>query len=623
VSTRQHVEQVSSDGRFVYAADAREPHSTRTLRLVRVLDVFVSFFFGGFLLVLGVGMCLQRVHSALAAQRLRCGMLIVAAAYVVGGVTDLLQCHFQAAGIGVHCNGNACFKVAASFLVCVAVMMLQTRLFIAFCLVLESAYRVWWLQREGTESSIGEWSLLVVGWIVVFAVYPLVVHFREMKRACDACAHRDAAHAAGAARDEPAQHAAQHVLVRVLEHGDDDKQSGSGDEPCTRAPPCVQVKEESVQELERVKEDCARVKVGAPSDVRNAASELVRAALPIFQHEVQGVVPRPSSTSDDTSAGAPSGSSPEPAEGNPRPCMVGWHPGSSPESTEEKVLPCMSGWLAGKGELASALETDKASCQAERKRKRRAAQNQLIATLDSLLPDRARNKAFKGAVSVPPARPHPWSCLRSRAPRWRTAGRRTRTSSVVSIVVSIVAGPQLTPCCLPCACGLLTRGVARMWQGPRSSGIRGRSFFNVMTDSISYMQGLGLPRKGDAARRAHAAHTASGGASVLNGMGLSFEEMLLHSQTMVVMQVELVGQDLWVSSNAVSRATQDFFADAPFSIGGKRLRDLVCSLNCVCLAGAVRSRMLVLRCQGVEAFGVCRGRCVGLMVDIRLETCVC
>jgi hypothetical protein len=38
--------------------------------------------------------------------------------------------------------------------------------------------------------------------------------------------------------------------------------------------------------------------------------------------------------------------------------------------------------------------------RAERKRKIREEQNRLIATLDSLLPDEARKKGFKGAVSL-------------------------------------------------------------------------------------------------------------------------------------------------------------------------------------------------------------------------------
>ena len=84
---------------------------------------------------------------------------------------------------------------------------------------------------------------------------------------------------------------------------------------------------------------------------------------------------------DNTSADAPSGLSPKPT-----------------------ALPRMTGWLAGKlYGLSSALECEnsKPASQAERKRKRRSAQNELIASLDSLLPDQARNKAFKGAVRAP------------------------------------------------------------------------------------------------------------------------------------------------------------------------------------------------------------------------------
>jgi hypothetical protein len=88
---------------------------------------------------------------------------------------------------------------------------------------------------------------------------------------------------------------------------------------------------------------------------------------------------------------------------------------------------------------------------------------------------------------------------------------------------------------------------------------------------------------------------------ILNSIGLSFQELLLHSQTMVVMQVHLVGQDLFV--HAVSRAAHDFFVDAPFSIGGKRLRDLVCSaLSRVCVPNFCV--WMLFQCGGFDAGGM-------------------
>ena len=84
---------------------------------------------------------------------------------------------------------------------------------------------------------------------------------------------------------------------------------------------------------------------------------------------------------DNTSADAPSGLSPKPT-----------------------ALPRMTGWLAGKlYGLSSALECEnsKPASQAERKRKRRSAQNELIASLDSLLPDQARKRPSR-ARSEPP-----------------------------------------------------------------------------------------------------------------------------------------------------------------------------------------------------------------------------
>ena len=50
--------------------------------------------------------------------------------------------------------------------------------------------------------------------------------------------------------------------------------------------------------------------------------------------------------------------------------------------------------------------------RAERKRKLREEQNRLIATLDSLLPEEARKKVFKGAVSLNFARTHLFAIIR-------------------------------------------------------------------------------------------------------------------------------------------------------------------------------------------------------------------
>jgi len=220
-----HMEQLGGDHRFIYVPDANEAHPSRTLRVVRVIDVAVSFLFAMFLLVLGVGLCLNRLHSASAARRLRCGMLVVAAVYVVGGLTDMMQCHFQADGIGSHCNGYACFIVAGAFLVCVSVQMLHARWFWTFCLVTEAVYRLMWLRREGQRNSIGEWSLMVISWIVVFALYPLLVFFRNYMRNGNARADHDS-------------RPANHVLMAVLEH---ENCSCGAEEPYADAPPSGQI----------------------------------------------------------------------------------------------------------------------------------------------------------------------------------------------------------------------------------------------------------------------------------------------------------------------------------------------------------------------------------------------
>lgn len=138
----------------------------------------------------------------------------------------------------------------------------------------------------------------------------------------------------------------------------------------------------------------------------------------------------------------------------------------------------------------------------------------------------------------------------------------------------------------------LTFAMAFVRQGVRSIGTRGRSFFNVMTDAIRYLRCAKILDLAQAQAPLDltdlnpSTHNENGFPvrsrqepayqfeNLLNSIGLSFQELLLNSQTMVVMQVHLVGQDLFV--HAVSRAAHDFFVDAPFSVGGKRLRDLVC-----------------------------------------------
>lgn len=293
-----HMQQLGGDLRFIYLPDAYEAHPSRTLRVVRVIDVAVSFLFGTFLLVLGVGLSLNRLHSASAARWLRCGMLVVAAVYVVGGVTDLMQCHFQASGIGSHCNGHACFVVAGAFLMCVAVQMLHARCFWMFCLVTEAVYRVMWLQREGQRNSIREWSLMLTVWIVVLAISPLVSFFRHYMRNGNARADHNSRPAPGAACDKPANH----VLMAVLEH---ENCSCGGEEPCADAPPSdhvVRVKEESM--VERVKEDSALVNVFAPQVTQTASSDHL--------HQVFKIEPTSSTaSSDDDYLRRPQGSSPE------------------------------------------------------------------------------------------------------------------------------------------------------------------------------------------------------------------------------------------------------------------------------------------------------------------------
>jgi hypothetical protein len=179
-----HIEQAMSDQLFMYSRDSTDPHSSRTVRYARFLDIAASFFFGSFLLMSAVNLHSKRWSPTEVRKRLQTHMLIMAIAYFLGALADFVQCQYQAGGIGSQCNGYSCLYVASAFAISLAVLILDGRFFLSFCLVLESVYRLHWISKlEKTDAQPYRWSFMVMIWVVVLGFYPLVLHFSHLSRA--------------------------------------------------------------------------------------------------------------------------------------------------------------------------------------------------------------------------------------------------------------------------------------------------------------------------------------------------------------------------------------------------------------------------------------------------------
>jgi hypothetical protein len=177
-----HVEQVLSDKRFVHSPDSIDPHPSRTLRVARFLDIAVSFLLGSFLITTAIKLHWKKLRPIEGRVQLKTCMLTVAITYFFGAAADFVQCHYQAGGIGPQCHGYSCLSISGSFLVAIAVMLVYGRIFVAFCLFSQSAYRIHWLIKQvHLEDPLERWSLMVMTWVVVLGVYPLILLFSEVK----------------------------------------------------------------------------------------------------------------------------------------------------------------------------------------------------------------------------------------------------------------------------------------------------------------------------------------------------------------------------------------------------------------------------------------------------------
>lgn len=191
-----HLGQVTSDARFVYSPDSTDPYENpeRTLRYVRVLDVCVSFGWGLFCAILSGSLFLKQMDVSTVRTRLQTSVLSVTVVYLVGAASDFGQCRYQAGGIGSRCHGVSCLQTAGACASALVVMQLHARFFLAFSFMVESGYRLNWLSKEENLSNAHGMEVsfrqsMVLSWVVLLAVYPIVLHYREIARVakCNSC----------------------------------------------------------------------------------------------------------------------------------------------------------------------------------------------------------------------------------------------------------------------------------------------------------------------------------------------------------------------------------------------------------------------------------------------------
>jgi hypothetical protein len=180
LSTRTHLEHLMSDARFVTEAEERRPHETRTLRIVRVLDVSVAFIWAVLLLWLAHELTWRRRSIGDARQIVLASLSVLAFVYFLGALCDFGQCHLQAGGIGSQCNGMACGCVACLCLLCTIIGQWNPRFFAFAALTLQGVHRMHWASRQLLESN---WRVFFGTMAICFVSFPLFVYAQELATA--------------------------------------------------------------------------------------------------------------------------------------------------------------------------------------------------------------------------------------------------------------------------------------------------------------------------------------------------------------------------------------------------------------------------------------------------------
>jgi hypothetical protein len=128
-----HTHQLLLDTRFVNAKDSAGPHSARTLRWVRVMDVLVCLVWSFFLIWLVLRLRSQKVTGLVGRKQLLDSFRCAVCVYTMGTLIDFAQCHFQAGGIGTHCNGYNCAQTALILSSSVFIAEYKPQVFWAIC----------------------------------------------------------------------------------------------------------------------------------------------------------------------------------------------------------------------------------------------------------------------------------------------------------------------------------------------------------------------------------------------------------------------------------------------------------------------------------------------------------
>ena len=143
-----HAHQLLMDARYVNAALAPQPHESLTLRVVRVIDFLVCLVWSSFLLSLFLRLRRKEI-SSIDGRRLLLGSFRYGIfAYTLGTFVDFAQCHFQAEGIGSHCNGFNCAQTALVLACSALVGEYKPDVFWAVCFLGQGLYRLMWALRE-------------------------------------------------------------------------------------------------------------------------------------------------------------------------------------------------------------------------------------------------------------------------------------------------------------------------------------------------------------------------------------------------------------------------------------------------------------------------------------------
>jgi hypothetical protein len=163
-----HVGQLLGEERFVNAPDGPLPHASRTLRWVRVLDVLVSFIFGVLVVRLALELRRKTISGSAARKVLVQALFRASAAYLVGALVDVVQCHYQGDGTGSHCHGYNCLRLSVVLGVSAVVGEYQQHFFCGLCFGGLGIYRISWVLREERGLLVSVAVLLVSTPLLVF-----------------------------------------------------------------------------------------------------------------------------------------------------------------------------------------------------------------------------------------------------------------------------------------------------------------------------------------------------------------------------------------------------------------------------------------------------------------------